>query len=102
MEERRRVDDKQWEKVNAYIDESREYRAALNVKLDHSNQKIDGLAVRVDELEKNVSPLVASDAGRQKIENVVGTVVVAGITVVVGAVFLWVGKSLLTAFKSGG
>jgi transcriptional regulator with XRE-family HTH domain len=109
VEERRRVDDKQWEKVNSYIDESREYRAALNVTLDYMKKTQEELAERVKiqngrvtKIEERLIPLSSSDAKRGKIEGIVGGVVIAGVTATVGAVFIWAGKTLITAFRIGG
>ena len=51
MEERRRSDDNNWQEIKNFISESREYRAADQVKQEYIMSQVKTTNGRVDEVE---------------------------------------------------
>lgn len=47
MEDRRRSDDKNWQKFDEFMDESRIYRASDNIKQDYQIKAVDSLNTKV-------------------------------------------------------
>jgi len=62
MEERRRQDDKNWEEIKKFINESREYRSADIVKQDYQVKSIDLLNEKVKVQNGRIGKLEINDA----------------------------------------
>ena len=91
MEERRRSDDKNWEKLNSFMDESRDYRTRDEITQKYQAENLEALknAVKIQngrvfkleswqqEIEQKIKQRKDSYANMQALITVVATIVMA-------------------------
>lgn len=112
-QERRRVDDKHWEKIDAYIDESREYRGALKVQMKQVeenlvdlNEKFKVQNGRVNKLEAEVKYLKDLENTKKELrdskKNFWNNVISGSIVVLFGAGLIWLVNTIINALRHPG